>query len=351
VRSIERNQLGQLCFVRLRESCWSKALGRELRRASPAGVVLPDVLPPSVASTSELLHRIAHALDVPPFLAVRQEGGAHDPLHRLLRPLPSPRAASARGPIAVTRLGELIGEALCLLGFNMNFAPRLDLSTALSDKSFGAQTFGADPGRVTGYGEAFLHGLECHSVLACGKYFPGLGSVTDRPGSGRATSAKPMAALWREDLTPFRKLLPELPMVLISAARYKAYDFDNSRPACFSSAIVTGLLREKLGYHGLALAHHCEPARDTRQAAVESLIAGCDLFIVDQGEDFERAQQGLNAGLESGKLSIERAEQALKRVSAAKRRLVVPSGKVASSAWKRLNRRFENFTREFRFSE
>jgi beta-N-acetylhexosaminidase len=291
-------------------------------------------------------------LPVPPFLAVQQEGGAHDPLYRLLRPLPSPRAAAARGPIAVTRLGELIGEAIGLLGFNTNFAPRLDLSARVTEKTLGSQTFGSDPHRVAECGQAFVHGLERHRVLACGKHFPGLGSVTVRPGSQPATSAKPMAALWHEDLVPFRELLPKLPMVLISAARYKAYDFDHPRPACFSSAIVTGLLREKLGYHGLAVAYDLGSVSEVGQAVVQSLDAGCDLFIVDQGSPFEEAQRGLKAGMESGKVSPDRLERALNRIRAAKRRLRQPvSRRVAPAAWERLVRRFESFSKEFRPEE
>ncbi len=358
---LREDQLGQLFLVRLGDCRWSEALGRKLRRWSPAGIVLPDVLPRSLESTSELLHRIARVLPFPPFLALRQEGGApyrlvrggaYDPLSRFLPPLPSPGAAAAKGLSVVARLGDLIGEALGLLGFNTNFAPRLDLSVGVTEERHGSQTFGSDPHFVAECGRAFVRGLERHHVLACGKHFPGMGSVAAHPRGKLSTSVKPMAALWREDLVPFRELMPKLSMVLISARCYKAYDFDQLRPAFQSGAVVTSLLRAKLGYHGLAVAYDFESAPDIGEAVARSLDAGCDLFVVDEGESVERALQGVKAGLESRKLSPDRVEQALHRIRRAKRRLRQPvSRRGAPSAWERLVRRFENFSKEFRPEE
>jgi beta-N-acetylhexosaminidase len=348
VSRLREDQLGQLFLVRLGDCRWNEALGRKLRIWSPAGVVLPDVLPRSPESTCELLHRIARVLPVAPFLVVREEGGAYDPLSRFLPPLPPPGAAAARGLPAVTRLGDLIGEALVLLGFNTNFAPRLDLSVRVIEERHGSQTFGSDAHFVAECGRAFVRGLERHHVLACGKHFPGLASVAVHPRGKRATNAKPMAALWREDLVPFRELLPKLSMVLISAACYKAYDFDQLRPAFQSRAVVTSLLRAKLGYHGLAVAYDFESAPDVGEAVAQSLDAGCDLFVVDEGESVERAEQGVKAGLESRKLLPDRVEQALHRIRVAKRRLRQPvSRRVAPSAWERLVRRYESFSKEF----
>ena len=350
MKAWQEDQIGQLFFLRLGESRWTESLGRALRHSAPGGVLLSEPLPRSPQSICELLVRIFHHLPHPPFLAVRQEGGANDLLSGILPPLPSPRAAAAKGLSAVTRLGELSGEALRLLGFNTNFAPRLDLSTSFAEKSWGAQTFASDPNRAAECGRAFVRGLERRHILACGKHFPGWGSVSALLRDGLATSAKPMADLWREDLVPFRELLPRLPMALISSAAYKAYDFDHPRPASLSTAVVTGLLRQKLGYHGLALAYELESAAgmpDVGQAAVQSLNAGCDLLVVDEGEPLEIARQEVKAALVTGKLSAERIEQSLERIRAAKRRLALPSGKLAPSTWKQLEERTGEFSREF----
>jgi beta-N-acetylhexosaminidase len=356
--------LGQLLILRLPENQWSDAQERFLRTAQPVGVLL-SAPPRSIGATSELLHQIARALPHLPFLALAEEGGPEDPLRRLLPVLPSPRAAARKGLPAVARLGELIGEALSLLSFNTNFAPLLDLATPLSEEKLGPRAFSSDPREVAQCGGAFLRGLRRHRILACGKHFPGWGCVpfqprpggADRRVSGQpAAAGKPMAALWREDLLPYRELLPHLPMVLISNAAYKAYDFDYPRPASLSSQVVEGLLRIKLGYKGLALAYELESEEmrgtlSLGEASIQSLNAGCDLLVLDREASCHAVRRALQAGLESGKLSRQRLEQALERVRAARKALAPPAGTVSRRALDQLGRRFEAFEKEFRREE
>ena len=350
--------VGQLLIVGMPSDRWCGALERFLLATQPAGVLLSPPLPPSAEATSELLHRIAGTVRELPFLAIRQEGGPEDPLRQFLPSLPSPRAAAQKGLSTVARLGELIGEGLSLLGFNTNFAPLLDLATPLSQERLGGRAFGSDPRQVAECGEAFLRGLRRHRILACGKHFPGWGCVPLQPSPGRgvsgepAVAGKPMAELWREDLVPFRDLLSQLPMVLISNAAYKAYDFEHPRPASLSPQVVEGLLRVKLGYRGLALAYDFEQEEmrgslSPGEAAIQSLNAGCDLLVLDQEASCDAVRQALEAGLESGRLSSQRVEQALARVRAARKALAPPTGSVSRRALEKLAKRFESLDKEF----
>lgn len=350
------DSLGQLLFMRLRENRYSAALERLLRGAAPGGILLSPPLPASAELTSEFLRTVARAIPHPPFLAIREEGGRENPLGRFFPPLPSARAAAEKSVSAVAYLGELIGEALSLLGFNTDFAPLLDLGTPFTEKSLGGRTLGADPKQVALRGDAFVRGLRHHKILAVGKHFPGLGSVPFENSRDLAVSGKPMAALWREDLHPFCQLLPNLPMVLISSAAYKAYDFDRPRPACLSPLVVNGLLRVKLDYRGLALAYDLESEAvrgtlDLGEAAVQSLNAGCDMLIVDEGKPLEQIHRALAAGLASGKLIRERVEQSLERIGTVKRRLPRRPGKFSRRTLEQVVQRFENLGSEFRQEE
>ena len=351
---------GQLLILRLDDNRWSGSRERVLRAAQPSGVLLSAPLPHSAELTSELLHNIAGTLSHQPFLAVAEEGGPQDPLRRFLPGVPSPQAAARMGLSAVTRLGELIGVALSLLGFNTNFAPLLDLATPSTEESLGVRTFSSDPRQVAQCGAAFLTGLRRHKILACGKHFPGLGSLPNSEGrrasENPAVVDKPMAALWHEDLLPYRELLPSLPMVLVSPAAYKAYDFDQPRAAALSPRAMEGLLRIKLGYRGLALAYELE-SKEVRgtlnfgEAAIQALNAGCDLLVVEQESSFEAARRALEAGLESGKLSTQRVEEALERVRTAKKGLKPPTGAISRRALEELTGRFEIFAKEYRHEE
>jgi len=346
---LHENDLGQLLFLKLDELRWGPALEHTLRRLGPSGVLVDAPLPNGADTLREFLSKLAGSFPTVPFLALREEGGLMDPLEAFLPPLPSPRAAAGKGLAAVERLGEFVGAALGLLGFNTDFAPLLDLGLSAVNK---ARAFSADPQQVAKCGEAFLEGLEAHSVLACGKHFPGFGSTRSAGLAELPIVSKSMAELWREDLVPYRALLPRLPLVLVSTAAYKAYNFDLLQPAALSSEVVEGLLRVKLGYDAVAIADglEAEAVRGTlslEEAAVQAVSAGCDMLLVEEPQAAERVQAALSAAWESGKLAGSRVEQALKRIQHAKRCLRPPADKLPRGQLEYLVKQFRAFSADF----
>jgi len=340
--------LGQMLMLPVDEPRWSSSFVRQLQELAPGGILLREPLPDSPDSLHDLLRRISQTLGITPLLAIRVEGGREHPLRPILPELPSARALGERGPDAVERCAELLGEALRLLGFNTDFAPLLDLATPFTEKNLGDRTFGSDPHAVAECGAAFIKGLKCQRILACAKHFPGWGSVPPENAHDLPASGKPMAALWREDLVPYRELLPELPMVLVSNAAYKAYDFDPPRPACLSPRVVDGLLRAKLGYRGLALAYDLEAERvrgvlDMGDAAGHAVNAGCDMLLVENGDSGQAMQRAIEEALGSSAISRERLEQSLARIGAVKKGWTPLKGPFPKKAWHKLVGRIEEF--------
>ena len=165
-----------------------------------------------------------------------------------------------------------------------------------------------------------------------------------------------MGELWREDLIPYRALLPRLGLVLVSTAAYKAYDFDLPRSAGLSSKVVEGLLRVKLGYDGVAIAYglETEAVRGTlslEEAAVQAVGAGCDMLLVEEAPAAETARAALGAALESGKLPSARVEQALKRIQTAKHGLQPSGDKLSQSSLDKLTREFRAYSGAFASAE
>jgi beta-N-acetylhexosaminidase len=357
---LHENDLGQLLFLKLDELRWGSTLEHTQRRLSLGGVLVDAPLPEGADILREFLSKLACPFPTAPFLALREEGGLMDPLQAFLPPLPSPRAAAGKGPAAVQRLGELVGAALKLLGFNTDFAPLLDLASPRMNSGTGTpwhaptmtRAFSADPQQVAKCGEAFLEGLEAHKVLACGKHFPGFGSARAAGPAELPLVSKSMAELWREDLVPYRALLARLPLVLVSTAAYKAYDFDLLQSAGLSSKVVEGLLRVKLGYDGVAIADglEVEAVRGTltlEEAAVQAVSAGCDMLLVEEPQAAERVLAALSAALESGKLPSARVEQALKRIQHVKRGLRPPLDKLPRGSLESLIKQFTAFSAFF----
>ncbi|HEV2178645.1 MAG TPA: glycoside hydrolase family 3 N-terminal domain-containing protein [Terriglobia bacterium] len=296
-----------------------------------------------------LLARAAEASDEIPFFAFEEEGGEAHPLGEFLPGLPSPGAVGRKASDIVERLGDLIGQACKLLGFNTNFAPSLDLARSSSEM----QSFGCRPRHVARCGEALVRGMKRHGVLACGKSFPGLGAARRATDSRVPVVSRTMAQLWREDLVPYRELVHQLPLIKIGVTACKAYDPQILRPATLSAGVIEGLLRAKLQYDGVAVADVSETAAAvgdaaaTGETAVQSLVAGCDLLIVEGRADrVESVIREISSAIESGALAAERIGHARRRLQSAKQGLARPSAKVSSEALIKLAKQFGQFASE-----
>ena len=342
--------LGQLLLIELEQGAWSSSLEQWLRTQRPGGVVFSQVRPRSADDGARLLARITAVLGFLPFLALEEDGGEASLLRSLLPPLPSPRTTARAGVPAVGRLGDLVGAGMKLVGFNTNFGPVLDLLTPISEANLGPRAFSGDGHEVARCAEAYVRALTSHGVLSCGKHFPGLSAAQPIANQDWLVVGKTMADLWRQDLVPYRELIDKLPLVMLSQCSYKAYDFDVPRPAALSSGVVAGLLRVKLGYDGLAVAdlrpHAVTGAlADSGDAAAQSMIAGCDILVIVAG-DIGKVLAGIRRAIELGRLSIERIDQSLERVRAARSRLARPAGRVSKAAADRLTKRFEHFSEQ-----
>ena len=176
---------------------------------------------------------------------------------------------------------------------------------------------------------------------------------------------KPMAKLWREDLLPFRQLLPQLTLVKMSYATYKAYDFDLAVQAMYSPNVLEGLLRVKLGYRGLTVVDLYEAITEISKALpssgsdeeravslnveafAKSIMAGCEMQVVRWGgTSHDLIDVALKKALDAGTLLKRRADEALKRIRRAKKGIRRPSGKFSKRDFDRLCRQFEDFRRE-----
>jgi beta-N-acetylhexosaminidase len=392
----QEDSLGQLLLLKVNELRWDSSFEHFLRHLLPGGILLGALFAHGAELTREFLIKLARALPAVPFLAIEEEGGTLDPLRAFFPPLPAPRSAAEKGLAAVSRLGGLVGAALQFLGFNCDLAPVLDLASPASEKrsceavqssgrdkpwrgrgmppcgpkppgggpwraptgissqvqATDAGAFSSNPREVAKCGAAFLEGLERHNLRACGKHFPGLETALYVEAPERATVSKSMAQLWREDLVPYRALLPRLPLVLVSPAAYKAYDFDLLQSAALSPEVVEGLLRVKLGYNGVAIACGLETEAvrgklALEEAAVQALRAGCDMLLLEKTEAAERVQRALSAARESGELPTPRVEQALKRLQLAKQGLKPPHGPLSRRSLAGVVREFTDFSSDF----
>ena len=285
-----REQVGQLLIFGFDGTEPSARLRNAIREIQPGGIILfaRNIVEPK--QTWELLDDSRSAAKTPMFLCVDMEGGTVDRLKTVIAPAPAAADVFATGNKKVFRQhGRVIGEECRALGFNVDFAPVLDLGFEQSRKVLTSRTVSAKPKETITYAKEFLKGLGDARVLGCGKHFPGLGEANLDTHHELPSIAKKWRRLWAEDLYPYRKLRKELPFVMVAHAAYPDVTGDNT-PASISPKWITGILRKKIGYRGLIISDDLEmggvlAAGSIDHAAVETLRAGADMFLVCHNEE------------------------------------------------------------------
>lgn len=282
--------IGHLLIVGFDGTEMTPRLSSLLTRLQPAGVILFARNIKTAQQTSGLLRDCQRFVSTPLFTCVDLEGGRVDRFRDVLGATPSAADVFATGDRKLFRKhGQVIGENCRALGFNVDFAPALDLAFEASRSVMSSRAVSANPREAAAYAREFVAGLRAAKVLGCGKHFPGLGEGTLDSHHDLPVIRKPMKKLWAEDLFPYRTLRRQLPFVMISHAAYPQVTRSRT-PASLSRIWITDILRKRIGYCGLIVSDDLEmdgvlSAAPIGEAAVEFVRAGGDLCLICHRED------------------------------------------------------------------
>ena len=253
------------------------------------------------------------------FLAIAEEGGNNaSPVAKVdfyETALRASEVAETNDVANAYNVGSTIGTALKALGLNLDLAPIADLSSD-APESLDGRTYGSDAGNVLGYVSSMEDGLESAGVTACLKYFPGQGYAGANPEFGRTVINKTEEEYRKGDFLVYEACIQNgTKMIMMSNAVVAA--FDDSQPATLSEAIVTGILRNELGFDGVILSGNLGDVAigdyyTVEDAAVNALKAGCDMLY--NPTDFETAYNAIISAVGDGVISEERINDALRRI-------------------------------------
>jgi beta-N-acetylhexosaminidase len=318
--------LGQLLIVGFDGTEVTPRVASLFTRLQPAGVILFARNIKTAKQTWRLLLECQKYVERPMFTCVDLEGGQVDRFREALGPAPSAADVFASGQRKLFRKhGEVIGENCRALGFNVDFAPVLDLAFEASRKVMSSRAVSADPAVATVYAREFLAGLRSAGVLGCGKHFPGLGEGTLDSHHQLPVIQKSLKKMWVEDLVPYRSLRRQLPFVMISHAAYPQVTRTET-PASLSKKWVTDILRKRIGYRNLIVSDDLEmggvtSAAPVGTAAVQFVKAGGDLCLVCHREELvTEAYEDLLREVERDKAFARRVEESTRRVLAFKKK-------------------------------
>ena len=349
--------IGQLLIIGLDGTEMSPRIASLLARTQPAGVILFARNITSAAQTHALLRDCQKHVATPLFTCIDLEGGTVDRFRNVLGPAPSPAQVFATGRRELFRKhGRIIATNCRALGFNVDFAPALDLAFEASRSVMSSRAVSADPKLVVVYAREFLRGLADAGVLGCGKHFPGLGEANLDTHHELPSISKPMKKLWNEDLVPYRTLRRELPFVMVSHAAFPSVTKDRT-PASLSKRWITDILRKKIAYRGLICSDDLEmggvlAAAPIEQATIGHIRAGGDLGLICHQEDFiVRACEAMVREAERDRKFGRRVEESSRRVLAFKKKWKPKRSPVPTVALtEKLTRQLWEFGEEIRLT-
>jgi len=259
---------------------------------------------------------------LPMFVAVDQEGGSVVRLKTDAVILPSAMALGATDdPVLARRVGQALGRDLLAWGFNMNLAPVLDVSSNPKNPVIGVRSFGGDPVRVGEVGVGYITGLTDVGVVAVAKHFPGHGDTDTDSHYALPVLMHDRARLDAVELRPFARAFGAgLPAIMTAHIALPKIAEGDDVPATVSGKVITGVLRDELGYDGLVITDGLEMQGiidrfGAGEAAVRAVVAGADMVMVLWfPEKKKEVRRALLDAVASGRLSRARLDQAVRRV-------------------------------------
>ncbi len=339
-----REKIGQLLNVGFR-GCHSSEVGavvRDIREHDVGGVILFDqemvegsAGKRNVESPEQVKALIAHLqaqAKVPLLVSVDQEGGR---VNRLKPAYGFPASISHEelgklGHVGETyRHAEATARTLRSVGFNLNLAPVVDLDVNPDNPIIKGKkrSFAADPDVVARHAAEFVRAHRALGVVACAKHFPGHGSAKGDTHLGLVD----VTATWHErELVPFRRLIEAGLCDMIMSAHVFNAKLDSQRPATLSKKVITGMLREQLGFNGVITSDDMEMKAISSQYGLENSVpaaieAGIDVLCFGNNLSYDvdiapKTIAIIERAVKSGRISEARITESYERVLALKRK-------------------------------
>lgn len=268
----------------------------------------------------ELIGNTQSYSEIPLMIGVDEEGGRVSRLSGIgvtdyVDPMQS--YGSARDEKAVYDLGRHFAESLIDVGFNVNYAPVADIVTNPDNTEIGDRSFSDDPSVAAAMVVQMVKGMQDNGLISCLKHFPGHGSTSADSHYGLSVSERTLDELRGAEFIPFMAGI-DAGVELVMMSHMSLPNVTGSDVPCdLSYEVVTGLLREELGFEGVIISDSHEMAAITAyyscgEAAVLAVKAGCDVVLMPESK-----QEAANALLEAvadGTLSEERINESVLRI-------------------------------------
>ncbi|MDD4062444.1 MAG: glycoside hydrolase family 3 protein [Candidatus Pacebacteria bacterium] len=338
-----KSKIGQMLIVGFRglEVDSDSSITKAINDLNLGGVILFDYDVPSKGEikrnitdpeqTKELIKNLKSA-SPSLFVAVDSEGGL---INRLkdkygFTNIPSAENMGLEDPDQTKEHALFLGNQLRELGFNVNFAPVVDVNVNPENPVIGGiqRSFSEDPEVVTAHASSFISGLNENNIISAIKHFPGHGSSEDDSHLGLVDITNTYQT---EELIPYREIINSGYNDMVMTAHVMNTNIDADYPATMSPNFLQNILREELGFNGVIVSDDMQMGAITEhfgfeEAIIKSINAGCDLLIISNNggeyseEDYYRAVDIIFNAVMSGEIDIETINNSYNRIMELKKR-------------------------------
>lgn len=337
-------KVGQVIMGGFADPSADSATVAAVRDGSLGNIILFARNCPDAKRVAALTRALQDAAPIPLLIAADQEGGLVTRLNVGATPTPGAMALGATGDTALAeQVAAMMADELRGVGINVCLAPVADVNANPANPVIGVRSFGEDANDVARFVVATLKGLQDQGVAACAKHFPGHGDTGVDSHLALPRIDRSLDDLERVDLVPFRAAIAAgVRLVMTTHIQFPALDPD--RPSTLSRAILTGLLRERLGFQGVVITDSMEMQgitqdRTPAEACLAAFAAGADIVCPSH----ERVDQAgayalILAAVREGRVPLARLDEAVARVLALKQWLVSQGSlRADEAAFARLN--------------
>lgn len=262
----------------------------------------------------------------PLFISVDEEGGRVSRMPKDIKKFPTNKRIGQMNNKALSyKIGTILAEELNMFGFNMNFAPVLDINSNPKNPVIGDRAFGADLEIVRDLGIETMKGIQSGGIISVIKHFPGHGDTSVDSHIGLPTVEHDIERLNSLELVPFRDAIKD-GADTVMVAHILLSKIDPDYPSSLSKTIITDILREQLGFNGVVISDDMTMGAivenyELGNAAIKSINAGSDIVLVAHGFDNSLAViNSIKEAVTNEIISEERLNESVYRILSLKQK-------------------------------
>ncbi|TQR16378.1 beta-N-acetylhexosaminidase [Psychrobacillus soli] len=340
-----KEKIGQMIFAGVEGTTFSEEIKQLVSTSKVGGLIFYKNNLKDVNDTTALLNAIKKESEnerFPLFLGVDQEGGRISRLPGLSKLPTNKEIGKLNDPSYSYKIGTHLGEEMNAFGFNLDFAPVLDVNSNPKNPVIGDRSFGNNVDIVSELGIQTMKGIQSQHVISVVKHFPGHGDTAVDSHLELPIMEKSLEDLQKLELIPFKRAMEEGADVVM-VAHILLPKIDSTFPSSMSHEIITRLLRDQFQFDGVVMTDDMTmnaiiDNHEIGQAAAQAVKAGSDIVLIAHDYDnVLKAMEAIEKSVNDGEISEVRINESVHRILALKEKYNLSNKEVTAVNIQQLN--------------